>query len=204
MGADIHFFVEVQPDLHGNWELAPGQTGPCDTCKGSGLNSYQAYCISCTRPVELHTKAGKCLFGPDQLKVGHPPCDTCVARGHPVGVQLIRFYQGRNYVLFGILGEVRGSGEDDFTQPNRGVPDDLCPELAREVAFSQAQKYGDFGYTYYSLTELLRRDWYAKKYDENGIADEYYDLSHFGAVVDRIYKLHHKPEQVRVVMWFDN
>jgi hypothetical protein len=96
-------------------------------------------------------------------------------------------YGDRNYHLFGVLADVRGSG-DCISEP-RGIPDDI----------SSGYKYiidrwdGDgHSHSYFTLSELLEVDW------------EKYDAEYFTETIEKMKLIDPDPDNVRCVFFFDN
>jgi len=115
------------------------------------------------------------------------------------------FYFGRNYDLFSILAEVRGS-MDPIDDP-RGLPEDVTEATRKEY------ERGDMIHTpsYYTLKEL--KDYLYKNSDNEDIVD---NLSlfiekmgvrfkeEFWIVSDDEKRYTIKENMFRVIFWFDN
>lgn len=103
-------------------------------------------------------------------------------------------YNGRNYVLFAILADVRnGFGIEPITAP-RGIPEDASAFYKREV-----EKWGADGHSHSWLTldELRRFDW-GKDADSVG-----YFLTETMPRLEAIEK-RDDVEEMRLVFFFDN
>lgn len=101
-------------------------------------------------------------------------------------------YEGRNYSLFAILANVRNRKEDPLTPIDRprGIPDDASVNYLRLVAREISDGHS---HSWFTLLELL---------DFEG-----WDQLEFGAAwesaMERI-KAVGKPDEVRIVFFFDN
>lgn len=129
---------------------------------------------------------------------------------------------GRDYNLFGILADVRGSGN---IYPQRGLPPDLSEVVAKAVKCWNA---GGHSHSYLDLQEFvhcLEEADYYRKGEINRSHDAFYDWGNMGyrnrpdgytTVVNHCNKwiddhrvdnilleTKHEPE-VRLVFWFDN
>jgi hypothetical protein len=70
-------------------------------------------------------------------------------------------YKERNYHLFSVLADVRGSGIA-ISRP-RGVPEDASPEYKKIARFGE--KHSDWhSHSYFTLQELLNFDWSSVAY----------------------------------------
>ena len=114
-------------------------------------------------------------------------------------IKVVDPYNCRNYDLFAILAGVRGQ-KDALVSP-RGLPKNLSQEVEKE------EKWWEGGYhtpTWYDLSELyLYRKMYKDKEDYGCLINfvdsiEYY-LDFAGEYVYEV-----KPNQYRVIMWFDS
>jgi hypothetical protein len=119
---------------------------------------------------------------------------------------LVPFYTGRNYDLFSILAEVRGSF-DPIEDP-RGLPEDVT-----DVTRKEYDKWGRDAHTpsHYTLKEL--KDYLFNNSDNEEIKE---NLSYFINPMDRRFKDEFwidvddekrytiKENGFRVVFWFDN
>ena len=139
-------------------------------------------------------------------------------------------YEGRDYELFGLLGNVRG-----WTGPLvslRGLPDDISKEVSDEYGDGDgyhSETWYDFceleayAYMFSQLKEaVVERDMYKKIAERNSddklIHDDYHDKSEvvnlsnslsgfvncISNVLDAYGIWYPKPYEVRVVMWFDS
>ena len=120
--------------------------------------------------------------------------------------ELVSFFIGRNYDLFSILAEVRGSF-DPIEDP-RGLPEDVT-----DVTRKEYDKWGRDAHTpsHYTLKEL--KDYLFNNSDNEEIRE---NLSYFINPMDRRFKDEFwididdekrytiKENGFRVVFWFDN
>jgi len=120
--------------------------------------------------------------------------------------ELISFYWGRNYDLFSILAEVRGS-HDPIDEP-RGLPEDVTDTTRKEF-----EKWGRDAHTpsYYTLKEL--KDYLYNNSDNEEIVTT---LSYFVQPMENRFREEFwitnddekrytvKENAFRVVFWFDN
>lgn len=185
MGCDIHFFAETRkPD--GTWEAVKDT---CYLCEASGESDYELRCAGCGRSeyfsetdedIQKDHIEGKCLYGPGRLQLVPGPCNMC--QGTKICIK--RMYRGRDYNLFGVLANVRGSPDPNFTEANRGIPADASPEY---MAYFDADMHSP---TWYTLTELLKRNWA--------------DYLGFDVTVATMRELADNTDDVRAVFCFDN
>lgn len=183
MGCDIHFFVEVRKD--GEWTLAPGQLRVCERCEGSGKDPVSSRCANCKKTIDAHMPdTNKCLYNASTLEELPEPCEYHCIDGKSL---YPTYYSGRNYDLFGILSGVRGDIDEKFTREDRGWPDDTSYYVS---------KYGDnqdlHSHGYYTLTELLERDW-------SGV-----DFRMFKKALTQLAALDKDSDNVRAVFCYDN
>lgn len=183
MGCDIHMYAEVRKE--NGWHPVKG---PCDTCEGDGKNPDEARCDSCGMEWypggdDLpHTPEGKCLFGPGQLKEVRGPCYHCNGRKEA----LADVYEGgRNYELFGILSGVRGRADENFTEEDRGIPDD-----ASDLVKAEAEGVDWHSHGHYYLDELEKRSWAGFPAMET--------------LLEKLSNMADDPANVRIVFWYDN
>jgi hypothetical protein len=120
--------------------------------------------------------------------------------------ELVAFYWGRNYDLFSILAEVRGTLEP-IDEP-RGLPEDVSPRTKEEF-----EKWGRDAHTpsYFTLKEL--KDYLFEKSDDEDIVNS---LTRFVNSMDKRFKEEFwiaeddekrytvKEQAFRVVFWFDS
>jgi len=100
-----------------------------------------------------------------------------------------RFYSGRDYFLFGVLGGVR------YDCPNpiaayRGLPDDVSQDVKEE---SDSWSGDGHSHSWVGLTELINADW--KSYEGN----EPRSLNRFRATIENLKKLSDNTDDVRCV-----
>jgi hypothetical protein len=191
MGCDIHMYSEQRtPD--GKWEA---MLHDCDHCDGTGDAQEKRVCQGCGRDYEAwdgnfetialedHHASGKCLYGLGSLLLKPTVCRRC--KGTKMSPADI--YGSRNYRLFGVLAGVRGAEDPNFTRPNRGVPDNASAEYHR-----QAEGEDWHSHTWYTLTELLERNWD--------------DFSEFKEVVNTLKERlgDGDTDDIRIVFFFDN
>ena len=127
--------------------------------------------------------------------------------------EMVNFYTGRNYTLFGKLAGVRGM--DEPMVYSRGLPEDLSPEVREEYDKMEGYAHSATWYDMYEL-RLLVDAGRGKVKDEvwNEETDQYElrDVDYVkGFLEDAEHVLHmswHWPaEKVgenRIVMWFDS
>jgi len=120
---------------------------------------------------------------------------------HPVMKWVLKErYNGRNYVLFGVLAGVRKDDVPRLSNP-RGLPDDVCPQVADAY---ENMKDDAHSASFFTLEELLAFNWdqEAKAY---GITEKLSEhCSDFVENTIPMLKLLGAPENVRIVFWFDN
>lgn len=119
---------------------------------------------------------------------------------------LVSFYNGRNYDLFSILAEVRGSL--DPIDEARGLPEDVSPRTKYEYDRWNMECHTP---SYYTLKEL--KDYLFEKSDDEEVVDA---LTRFVDCMDKRFKEEFwidedddkrytvKENAFRVVFWFDN
>ncbi len=105
-------------------------------------------------------------------------------------------YDGRNYDLSWVLGEVRG--HEKTHQPigsYRGIPED-----ASEKVRTEHEDWGGDAHsaTWLSLAELQR--WIELHPDQRDIDES----SFWTKALDYLRTIDERPEHVRIVFWFDN
>jgi len=86
-----------------------------------------------------------------------------------------QFYDGRDYTLFGLLANVRGDGDDDFTEV-RGF-DKSWPELLQKY-HGPANKSDFHGATWYNLMELKAETYALKARKESAEREIDYKLKY--------------------------
>lgn len=118
----------------------------------------------------------------------------------------VSFYVGRNYDLFSILAEIRGSL--DPIADARGIPEDVSTITKREYNIDGFEVHTP---SYYTLKEL--KDYLFNNADNEEIVD---NLSYFVDAMNRRFKTEFwisdddekrytiKENGFRVVFWFDN
>ena len=182
MGCDIHLYIEVKPTSRSNWRLAPDQLAPCIECNATGIRPESLECVNCKQPEESHLDS-KCLYAPGTKYVNDPEdCYYC----HE-GAALAAHYGQRDYDLFGILSGVRGNSLPDWTQEDRGIPEDACPELQRLTQNDDLHSHG-----HYYLNELEQQP--------NG----WEEFEDFTQCLKELKKLSKKNHDVRIVFCYDN
>lgn len=196
MGCDIHFYVEITRDGD-TWEYLPGgAVMTCDGCMGGGKAPLR--CRNCAAQERAHLKDfnNQCVTSLSVWDPAEPEeCYDCAGSASGVGTWEDwsgRFYTGRNYDLFGVLADVRGNTDPEFTDL-RGMPPDVSEGVARA-----REGYGDDGHsdTYYLLDELLTYPW----------RTEGFDAFHgsLKRIEDTTGEMGIPAHRVRAVMWFDN
>ena len=126
---------------------------------------------------------------------------------------MVNFYTGRNYTLFGKLAGVRGMDEP-MVYP-RGLPEDISPEVKEEYAKFEGYAHSATWYDLYEL-RLLVDAGRGKVKDEvwNEETDQY-ELREVdyvkGFLEDAEHVLHmswhwlaEKVGENRIIMWFDS
>lgn len=114
------------------------------------------------------------------------------------------FYYGRNYDLFGVLAGVRSNWCPPIKK-RRGLPSDISEEVSRLAADWDGDGHS---HSWLNLKEIL--EWayngdfsHKGKNRFNEISDEFADVT-----MPKLLKLASdpklKPEDVRIVFWFDN
>lgn len=213
LGCDIHTYVEVLKN--GQWQLTPDQIGPCDHCGGTGQNPDEFYCRNCHKDEDAHDpKTKKCLFSSGHWEKVGTPCWWHCNGG--IGPKEDLWYTGnRNYTLFGVLSDVRGNADPNFTIKDRGLPDDVCAEVAKAAEGADWHSHG-----YYTLAELEARDWvneYRSMATSDVITREEYkalpddrrwimNYSEIKKTIKKMRREANKPgvDDVRLVFWYDN
>lgn len=182
MGCDIHFYVEVFKE--DRWELAPGQLMDCENCMGTKLDPERKHCATCGKQEHEHEEGtGKCWFEAGSLRLVPSPCRWGCLDGQDLDA---RFYRGRDYDLFGILSDVRGAADSEFTKACL-LPSDLSPEIAH------AAKGPDWhSHSSYTLAELQEFPWREK------------DFTSFAETLLKMQELDPNSDNVRAVFWYDN
>lgn len=187
MGCDIHCYVERLNHLD-VWEPVYGVLTPCGECDGS--TRVNPHCDACKADVDSHDEVTqRCFVNLSTFRFADEPCPRCTKDWAPPGKEE-RWdstpYHGRNYELFGVLADVRGRPDDDFTQAERGIPDDAS-ENYRNVAGEPDWH----SHTYYTLKELKKFPWKKK-------------FPHFAEAVEKLETMEPDPERIRLLMFFDN
>jgi hypothetical protein len=111
-------------------------------------------------------------------------------------------YEGRNYNLFSILAGVRGWSPPPI--PPRGFPDDLSDEVQEMVDFN-------FEHTacWLSLKDLQSIKWYRQS-DKAHLRHFFEQRGNrsYNTTMNKLKRIQKnnklKPEQVRIVFWFDS
>lgn len=113
----------------------------------------------------------------------------------------VDIYQGRCYLLFGILAGVRDHSVKPISEA-RGIPDDCCENTRKEYL----QYEDDYHHpSWYTLSELKDAQ---KDYNKDCL-QEFVDLieKRFIDVINYGWSKKLTPEEeqnIRVVLWFDN
>lgn len=136
-------------------------------------------------------------------------------------------YYYRNYLLFGLLAEVRAMGVDNFTKSNRQMPNDISKEITEEWNTWKDHSHSSTWYTLSELDMFLQHlnlqvefekykldnlknvsedelDWQRQSYLETKESAEI--LSTFINFI-KIVLFHNdvfEEENVRIILWFDN
>ena len=115
--------------------------------------------------------------------------------GHPKTTEP---YMGRNYSLFGVLGNVRNYDNLNPIFSDRDLPDDVSQEIC-DMSDDWGMDAHSHNYLY--LDEIIDSDYYNMSDDElNNIGVGTY---FFREVVDSLLEIGN-PKDVRIVFWFDN
>ncbi len=219
MGCDIHMFAEKYNREDNKWEKVgneflsdysiysitkhiENEIG-CDTKLAENiLNKYidDSYDKN-SNPKNIQEKLEKYVF--NYLNENLPPKDTEVSwsesefEGKLPNLYTDTPYDGRNYVLFGVLAGVRGNEFNPIDYP-RCLPNDVSKEIKDEH-----ERWGIDAHsaTYYTLDELLDSDY--RKMSVGELVElrlKYF----FKDVLDECLKLTDNPSDFRLVFWFDN
>lgn len=188
MGCDIHVYVE-RLNEENVWRPVYGRLQECSDCDGT--QRVNAHCTNCSaEPQDHDEETGRCYAGPLTLSLTDEPCLYCENSWAPPGFEedwAAKFYTGRDYDLFSVLGvHHRGTPDDDFTQADRGIPDDCSPEYS---AISEGADW--HSHTWYTLAEL-RKYPFKKKFR----------LFYKG--MQRMADIEPNPTRIRMLMFFDN
>lgn len=106
-----------------------------------------------------------------------------------------RFYFGRNYILFGVLANVRWKPACGPISEPKGFPDDASEELITEYKSWGRDAHSS---SYFTLKELQDVDW------EKYIPTDTYMDSFRTKTMEKMSHVDPNPENVRCVFWFDN
>ncbi len=170
MGCDIHFFVEKYST--DNYE------GPKD--------------LQEDREEKLGVVLSDGKFEPRWITADKWVYENPYGDGSEWSVDYnTRFYNGRNYYLFGVLAGVRG--DTNIISEPRGVPDDASYAYKKEVERWDGDGHSN---SYYTLDELLAVDW--DKINTDGWIDEWLNT------IENMKKIDPDPSKVRCVFFFDN
>lgn len=187
MGADIHTYVERLDD-DDNWVPVYTKLRKCSECDGT--TRINARCENCKATPQDHDEVTKrCFTGPLTFVHGDDPCRYCAESWAPPGMEedwQDSFYGDRNYELFGILADVRGSPDPKFTQAERGVPDDASENYQRA-----ADCVDWHSHTWYTLEELDKYPFQKK-------------FHNFQRGMERMRAIEPDPTRIRMLMFFDN
>lgn len=115
-----------------------------------------------------------------------------------------RVWDGQ-YNLFGWLANLRNSRQVPQVIALRGLPDDLSVQVA-ELAARARERGADVGHSWIGLNELLDFDYDATFADQRNKGEQtpYRDLFNVEFWEDlAALQTQGKPEDVRVVFWFD-
>lgn len=129
-------------------------------------------------------------------------------------------YNGRDYLLFGILAGVRSDCYDRITDWNRGIPDDASEYTNKR--WDECKEWCHDA-TWYTLNELIvyganKKNFHSVDYKNPDFADDLREIKkedkgvrrRFNAFVREIawfvdlFYTYVAPENIRVVMWFDS
>lgn len=173
MGADIHFFVERYST--DNYE------GPKD--------------LQENREEKLGVVLADDKFEPRWITADKWIYDNKYDEGFEWSIDYnTRFYNGRNYYLFGVLAGVRG--DDNIISEARGVPDDASYAYKHEVERWDGDGHS---HSYYTLDELLAVDWGKINTGEyDGWLDEWLET------IEKMKTIDPDSNKVRCVFFFDN
>ena len=119
-------------------------------------------------------------------------------------LEVAPFYDGRDYELFSLLAGVRGWHEPFVDL--RGLPNNMSSEVEKESAWYESFSHS---HTWYDLFELklFIQDFKNKNENEDGIFERLDGLYDF--IIDYLdfageYIFNIKPNQYRIIMWFDS
>lgn len=197
MGCDIHVYAEVR--RNGVWKyLRTGVRETCFSCEGQGFNpEHEKVCSACNKEVSEHGDNGKCLFDSTVLTdPKHPPCYWCGGTAY----RIEPIYHGRNYELFARLSGVRAD-DNVALWPDRGIPENASPKIMEISDWGKIQKnpgkwVSDWhSHGYASLAELKPVRWGSSL---RGFAKS---VANLGKIAKRLKA---KPDELRLVWWYDN
>lgn len=113
-------------------------------------------------------------------------------------------YSGRNYVLFGVLADVRNYDEHVKTiSYPKGVPKDASVGYKKEVKRMEGDGHS---YSYYTLDEIFKYDFVSNLYK----FDQEYEpvsenIASFICSMEKVVEiLDEDPKDIRIVFFFDN
>ncbi|WP_052350317.1 hypothetical protein [Paenibacillus gorillae] len=113
-----------------------------------------------------------------------------------------KYWTDRNYLLFAILANVRNRYNIQPISLPKGLPDDVSPK----VKIRSDEENGDaHTRSWLNLKELLEYDWQQKIEDDGNqiFPLEALVIPFVNEFIPRLSKID-KPENVRMVFWFDN
>lgn len=112
------------------------------------------------------------------------------------------YWVERNYLLFAILANVRNDYNIQPISQPKGLPEDVSPEVKNQ---SDEENGDAHTRSWLTLKELLEYDWQQEFEDDNSeiFPLEAMVIPFVSEFILRLSKID-KPENVRMVFWFDN
>ena len=213
MGCDIHMFVEKYNNNTKNWESV-GKKFPDDNVIHTIMKFMEHHLgTSYEESGELINKFLKGeepktkfeyhilkVFLPQEVPMEDDGSNWWGNEGKLSYPFTREPYIGRNYNLFGALGNVRNYDTEKAVAWERGLPDDVSDDIC---SLSDDWGVDSHSHNHLYLDELIDSKYYKmteEELDESGLGTGF-----FNKTIDNILNfVDADPEDIRIVFWFDN
>lgn len=213
MGCDIHMFAEKRNPVTHDWDVIGEEfTDSYSLWSLSkeikeifGMQEEEAWeimmkWVNGEKPTNREEQYIIGKFIPSRVAPPGSGWDYAYTKGMIKSPFTDQPYGGRCYSLFGILAGVRNTSNTmiggEFNL--KGVPDDASPTVK---ATSDDYDLDGHSHNYFTVQELLDSDY--NKMDKNELTTLGIDPYFFNTTIPQLQKIG-RPEDVRIIFWFDN
>ena len=213
MGCDIHMFAEKRNPVTHDWDVIGEEfTDSYSLWSLSkeikeifGMQEEEAWeimmkWVNGEKPTNREEQYIIGKFIPSRVAPPGSGWDYAYTKGMIKSPFTDQPYGGRCYSLFGILAGVRNTSNTmiggEFNL--KGVPDDASPTVK---ATSDEYDLDGHSHNYFTVQELLDSDY--NKMDKNELTTLGIDPYFFNTTIPQLQKIG-RPEDVRIIFWFDN